>query len=173
MALKFKELMDKMGVPKLIGAYETYPWSAYDDEKDGGTTCSAEVRMGPDADDIEAEIQLMRDEPAQGALPMEQIVVVRVQKKGADDWNVFDLWLKGKPFDKAGTPDWQNKSCNFFRAAVQEIAMDKIPDFERLIARELHDRGGGGDNNRGGGGGKKPKVRGGQLMGTSNKGGGF
>lgn len=172
MSFTFKELMDKLGVPKLIGAYETYPWSTYDEELDGGTTCSAEVRMGAEDDDIEAEIQIVRDAPTDDSLMMEQICLIRGHLKGDNEWDIHDFWLNAKPHDKE-IYDWQGKSCNFFRAVVQDISMNKMPDFDRLIARELHDRGGGGDNNRGSGGGKKPKVRGESLMGMKKGGGGF
>lgn len=60
MRVDLKKLMEKLGVPHVLSPYETCPWYHYDAEK--GVTCSAEVRMGPSGDDIEAEIQLVYDE---------------------------------------------------------------------------------------------------------------
>ena len=61
MRAPIKELMDNLGVGYILSAYETAPWSAYDDDE--GLTCSAEVRMNSDGDEMEAEIQFMHDEP--------------------------------------------------------------------------------------------------------------
>lgn len=171
MRVTLKILMDKLGVGHIMGAYETYPWSAYDTDQD--LTCSAEVRMGPDSDDVEAEIQLMYDTPPEGKLPMEQVCLIRARPVGSDQWTVKEFYLNGKPLEnKEDVYDWESKACNLFYAVVQELALDKIPDIERLIRQEIHSRerkgGHGGD-----GGGKSPKVRGGQVLGNKQGGGGF
>ena len=55
-----EELMEKLGVDRVLSPYESQPWVVYDDEK--GITCSAEVRVGPAYENIETEIQLLFDE---------------------------------------------------------------------------------------------------------------
>jgi hypothetical protein len=85
-------------------------------------------------------------------------------------WTVLDLKIRGAPLEEE-VYNWQEKCCNFFRAAVQEVAMNIIPDFDALIARELTKEKTGDQS--GGGGGKKPKVRGQQLLGIRKGGGGF
>lgn len=60
MRVELKELMEKLGVDYILSAYETRPWFLYDAEK--GITCSAEVRMGPGEEDVQAEIQFLHDE---------------------------------------------------------------------------------------------------------------
>ncbi len=62
MRIALKELMEKLGVGYDLSPYETCPWMYYDDEKQ--ITCSAEVRMGPGASDIEAEVQFLMDDDA-------------------------------------------------------------------------------------------------------------
>lgn len=52
--------MEKLGVDHVMTAYETCPWMYYDEAQ--GITCSAEVRMGTRGDDLEAEVQFIKDE---------------------------------------------------------------------------------------------------------------
>ena len=100
---------------------------------------------------------------------MQQICVIRARVSN-NFWDVVDLRVKGKPFPRE-VFNWQGKSCNFFRAVVQELAMNTMPDIERLLEQELHNNDRAGDQN-GQGGGRKPKVRGAQLMGI-RRGGSF
>ena len=64
MRFELKKLMEKLGVNRVLAPYETQPWFHYDSTK--GITCSAEVRMGPGNEDIEAEIQFLKDEGSEG-----------------------------------------------------------------------------------------------------------
>lgn len=59
MRIELDKLLERLGVSYVLSPYETMPWVHYDEEK--GITCSAEVRMGPTSEDIETEIQLIRD----------------------------------------------------------------------------------------------------------------
>lgn len=52
--------MEKLGVDHVLSPYETQPWMFYHEEK--GITCSAEVRMGTRGEDVEAEVQFIKDE---------------------------------------------------------------------------------------------------------------
>lgn len=60
MRIEIEKLFEQLGVDRVLYPYETQPWFYYDDKQ--GITCSAEVRMGPDGEDIEAEVQLVRDD---------------------------------------------------------------------------------------------------------------
>lgn len=59
MRIEYSELMEKLGVGHNLCAYETRPWFLHDPEL--GVMCSAEVRVGPGVEDIEAEIQFLYD----------------------------------------------------------------------------------------------------------------
>lgn len=153
-----------------MSAYETFPWSSY--EPDTGRTCSAEVRMGTDGDDLEAEVQVMFDEePADGSPLMKQICHIWMTKKSEDEWGVDALMINEVVPEKQ-VYNWEEKCCSFFKAVTVQLAMDRIPDMDDLLKKEMHDRdGSGGNNSRGQGGSKAPKVKADQFLG--NKKGGF
>jgi len=163
-----KELMDRFGVGYEMSAYETFPWSAYDGTK--GVTCSAEVRMNPFGDEIEAEIQMLADEPAPGKSSLDQILFMKATPHVQSKWSVIQLKIKGE--DWVGkTYNWEEKGCNFFRACITELALGNIPDIDALIDREMRDKERFGDQ-RGSGSGKSPKIRPSQLL-DLKKGQGF
>ena len=158
MRVTLKELMDALGVGYELSAYETCPWSVYSSEK--ALTCSAEVRMNHDADEIEAEIQIMHDTP-----PADGNMIVRkfyAMFKPSNDqkWEAKTVAVLDK--DGEGIYDYATKACAFFNACIQELKMDKIPDFEEIYEREItsKERFAGGR----GGGSKSPKVKPGQLL---------
>ncbi len=167
MRLSKKDLMDKLGVGYELGPYETCPWSCYDSES--GNTCSAEVRMDPDGTELEAEVQLMYDTPPEGKLPMEQAFWIRSKPVASTgEWEISELKLNGAPPEDE-IYNWQEKSCNFFSAVVQELQTDTMPDIEELMDVHFHNRERLGDQ-RQGGGGKSPKIQANQLL---KKGSGF
>lgn len=169
MRVTLKDLMDRLAVGVVLGPYETYPWSCYDGEK--GMTCSAEVRMSADADEVEAEIQMMYDAPPAGKAPMEQVCYVQVRPGGTDGlWEVLNLRLKGEPL-KEEVYNWQEKSCTFFAAVARALAAEEIPDIDELIEDIFHNYERFHDQ-YGGGGGKSPKIRPSQLL-DIKKGRGF
>lgn len=163
-----RDLMDKLGIPQMLTAYETYPFNVYDAAK--GLTCSAEARMGMDASEIECEIQIMYDTPPAGKHAMEQVVWFSLKHVvGGAEWDVKEARLKSQPIDRE-LYNWEEKCCNFFGAVVRFLKMDQVPDVEELLEEEFHSRerfGGGGA-----GGGKSPKIKPGQLLGMK-KGQGF
>lgn len=167
MRLTSRDLMDKLGVPHVLTPYETYPFNVYDAAQ--GLTCSAEVRMGMDDDEIEGEIQLMYDTPPAGKPSMQQILWFSVKHAASSvEWETKDARLNGEPIDRT-IYNWEEKCCTFFGAVTRFLKLDQIPDMEELIDEEFHSRerfGGGGA-----GGGKSPKIRPGQLM--NMKKGGF
>ena len=161
MRVTLKELMDNMGVGYVLSAYETCPWAAFDEEQ--GVSCSAEVRMNHDGDEIEAEMQFMRDEPKDGEQAVEQVFWLLAKPATADKWDVKTVKIRGEgdPGDNYG---WMDKAVSFFNACVQELKMDKVPDIDEILAREMKssDRFGAGSV---GGGSKAPKIKPQALMG--------
>lgn len=169
MRITLKELMDKLAVGYVLGPYETCPWSHYDSTR--GQTCSAEVRMGPDSDEVEAEVQLMHDSPPAGKPAIEHSCYIKATPSAGDGtWNVVTLRLKGEPLDKE-IYNWEDKSCQFFAAVVRSLLIEEIPDIDELIEDIFHNYERFHDQ-YGGGGGKSPKIRPSQLL-DVKKGRGF
>jgi hypothetical protein len=166
MRITLAELTDKLGVGYVPGAYETCPWSHYD--VDEGITCSAEIRMGADSDEVEGEIQMMYDEPPEDKSPMEQICYLRAAPMSDGQWTVKTLKIMGAPLEEE-VYDWEGKSCNFFAAVVRTLIREELPDIDELLEAELFTKERLADQRKGGGG-KSPKMRGAQVMGV--KGGG-
>lgn len=160
MKLTFRELMDKLGVPHEITPYETYPFNVYDGGK--GVTCSAEVRMGSDPHEIEAEVQMMFDAPPAGQPPMRQILWFSAKPLLANEWETKDARLNGEPIDRS-IYNWEEKCCAFFGDLARFLKMEEIPDIDALIDEHF----GGKErfyDQHGGGGGKSPKIKPAALM---------
>lgn len=164
MRATLKELLDKLGVGYILSAYETCPWAAYDDEH--GISCSAEVRMNNDGDEIEAEMQLMRDNPTGDEKPIEQVFWLLAKPATSDKWDVKTIKIRGEG-DTEGKYGWTEKAVNFFSSCVQELKMGKVPDIDEILAREMknNERFGGSAQ---GGGSKAPKIKPQALMGMKN-----
>lgn len=170
MKVSRKELMEKLGVGRDLNPYETAPW--YHHDEDEGIACSAEVRTGGDGAEVEAELQLMYDDPAPGKPEVEQIIWIRAKEKMLGQFDVTDLYIRRE--DKAGSIyNWEEKCCNFFRACVREVKAGRIPDIDMLLAREMREGGVWGDK-MGDGSSKSPKINTTNLMhDMKNKGQGF
>lgn len=189
MRVELQKLLEKLGVGHVLAPYETYPWAYYDSQK--GVTCSAEVRMGPGGDDVEAEIQLVYDEgkepppepPANaengegqasgtggnagngGQIAGGPVQIMRMRALPADGlWSPKDLRVKGQIYVNE-IHNWEEKGCNFFRACVEALQMSVLPNIEELIERELSDDDGFGGGRRGRIGRKAPKIKPAQLLG--------
>lgn len=166
MRIALKELLEKFGVRHVLSPYETQPWFFYDEAK--GQTCSAEVRMGPGAADLEAEIQLLKDEDidesSAGFGGREQIMIMRIKPTLQGLWAPESLFVKGKEYTNE-IHDWEGKGCSFFRACIQAMQMNQMPDFDELIKREFPDDDWGGGGSRGKIGRKAPKIKPAQLLG--------
>lgn len=160
MRATLKELMDKLGVGYELGPYSTCPWSAYDSEK--GVTAMAEVRMNNEGDEVEAEIQFLYDEPKAGKT-VEQMAFISSKPVVGAQWSPTIFRIKSKD-ETQNLYDWEDKCCNFFRACIQDIKMDIVPDIDEIAEREL-----GGDERfrdaRQGGGSKAPKIKPQALLG--------
>lgn len=162
MRIPLKDLLQKLGVNRVLSAYETHPWFLYDEDK--AITCSAEVRMGPGLADLEAEIQFLYDDPekAEKTNP-EQIMIMRALPMPDGVWQPKSLTVQGKPLsDTLG--GWEEKGCNFFLACIQSIQMGELPDIEELVSKELPNEG-DGDGRRGRIGRKSPKINPQALLG--------
>lgn len=167
MRARLKDFMEQMGVGAVLEPYGTRPWVVYNSEK--SCTCNAEVRMGPDLDEVEAEIQISYDHSEPGKPSMEQIYWMRARPDVADAWTPVELRVKGN--DPTRTiPDWETKCCRLFRACVQVLQTGEIPDFDALIAEEMNDK--GGRTTMRGGSSKAPKIKPAALL-DMKKGGGF
>lgn len=158
MRLPLSEFLQKLGVGYVLGSYETCPWSASDNTL--GKTCSAEVRMNPDASEIEAELQIFYEIPEAGKPSIEQILWLKAIPH-QEKWDVTDLRIKREDW-RGRMYGWEEKCCNFFRACVIELEQGRIPDIEALLEKEMKDneRFGGGR----GGGGKSPRIKPAQLL---------
>ncbi len=166
MRISLKELMDMMGVGEIPGPYQAFPWSCYDADK--AVTCSAEVRMGPDEDEVESEIQMMYDDPPEGTPPVEQTCYMKAGHSQDGQWSVTILRIRGEPFG-ADIYNWEEKSCHFFAAVVRSLQAEEIPDIDELIEEAFHSE--RLADQYGGGGGKSPKIKPGQLLDMKQKGG--
>lgn len=162
MRVPLKELLQKLGVNRVLSAYETNPWLLYDEERE--ITCSAEVRMGPGAADMEAEIQFLYDDPeaAQVTNP-QQIMIMRALPSNDGLWSPKSLSVQGKPLSET-LGGWEEKGCSFFLACIQALQMGDLPDIEALVEKELPDEDEGGGR-RGRIGRKSPKVNPSALLG--------
>ncbi len=180
---KLDKFLEKLAVNYVLSPYETMPWSYYDEDR--GITCSAEVRMGPDYEDIEAEIQFLYDDPPEeedenagdsdntGQAPAhktiiidgrEQILWMRAEPAMEDVWTPKLLRIKGKNYVNE-FHEWEEKGCEFFCSCVQSIQMHEIPDIDQLIDDKMKDDSWGGGGRRGKIGKKSPKIKPAQLLG--------
>ena len=192
MRVELEELLQKLGVNYILAPYETMPWVHYDEEK--GITCSAEVRMGPTAEDIEAEIQLLRDEDATddegeeeggGIGSMEipdpneqkseganivppggrkQVLWMRADAAVQNQWGPKLLRVNDKNYVNE-FHNWEGKGCDLFRSTIESLQMGEIPDFDDLIDENMQDDSMYGGGRRGRIGRKSPNVKPGQLLG--------
>lgn len=177
---KLEKLLELLAVNYVLSPYETMPWSHYDETK--GITCSAEVRMGPDYEDVEAEIQFFYDDkedeegsdgtgenagPAKSPIigGRQQILWMRGTPVTDDLWAPKILRVQGKSYVNE-FHGWEDKGCEFFRNCVQALQMGEIPDIDEMVESTMRDDSwGGGRGKRGRVGKKSPKIKPAQLLG--------
>ncbi|NCT40168.1 MAG: hypothetical protein GW778_00700 [Alphaproteobacteria bacterium] len=192
MRVTLEELLQKLGVNYVLSPYETMPWVHYDEAK--GITCSAEVRMGPTSEDVEAEIQLLRDEDSEddeegekggGVGSMEipdpneikseganivapggrkQVLWMRADAAVQSQWGPKLLRINDKSYVNE-FHDWEGKGCDLFRATIESLQMGEIPDFDNLIDENMQEDSLYGGGRRGRIGRKSPNIKPGQLLG--------
>lgn len=181
MRVELKELLEKLGVDRELSPYETQPWFYYDSEQ--GISCSAEVRMGPDNEDLEAELQFLYDEPQEEEIEEKdeetgeskgtgemrsfihrQIMLMRAKPAAENQWGPKQLFVKGENYtNKFG--GWEEKACEFFQSCISSMLMSELPEIDELIEKQLSDDGGRGGGRRGRIGKKSPNIKPGQLLG--------
>ncbi len=149
MRVELKKLMETLGVGHVLSPYETYPWYLYDSVK--GVTCSAEVRMGPGGEDVEAEIQLLYDEgrapepPVPGAqAPIPEKPAERKYSDSYDDY----LSPSSRGETKTGSTDTAGSGGNagggggmLSGGPVQIMRMRVLPTDGQWTPKELRIKG--------------------------------
>lgn len=168
MRVEYKEIMNLLGVGYELSPYETRPWYMYHEEK--GIQCSAEVRAGPGAEDLEAEIQFIyddREEDEEGGdeerpVGLVQIMLLRILPLRDKLWTPTFFIVKGEVYH-AKIYDWEKRACEFFLNCIQDIQMNELPDIDEMIDDQLSDSKGRGG--RGKIGKKAPKVNPSALLG--------
>ncbi len=168
MEFPIKKLMDLLGVDHVLLAYETQPWLYYDEEK--AVTCSAEVRMGPGAEDMEVEIQFFKDdeEDSEGSASggREQIMIMHIVPV-KEKWKPQTLTIKDKSYVNE-IYNWEEKGCNFFRACIEAMQMSVLPNIDELIEKEMVDDDMFGGGGRGKIGRKSPTIKPENILGNKN-----
>lgn len=130
--------MERLGVGHILSAYETRPWFLYDEEQ--MISCSAEVRIGPGMQDVEAEIQFLHENPETEKDPVEQILLMRILPMRDNLWTPKFLIVRGVDYVNK-VHDWEARGCNFFKACIAVIQMGELPNIDELLEEELDDEG--------------------------------
>ncbi len=155
MGIELKELLENLSVEHIMTPYETCPWTAYEEEKE--ITCSAEVRMDADGQELEAEIDIVREQAEGDEKPFEQLFAIKFKPSLSGKWEPKMLKIKGKDWEDLFY-DWDKKACELFSACVQEVKMEKTPDFDALLAKIMKESA-KFSGVKGGSGGKAHKVQ--------------
>lgn len=166
MKVPLYDLLQALSVDHVLGPYETCPWSAYD--SGNGLTASAEVRMNPESNEIEAEVQLVYDTPPAGTPSVEHLLFLHARPSLNDKWSP-DLLRIRKDVQTNKVSEWDRRGCELFSACVQAMMRNEIPDFDDLFERifAVADRYGSGTA---GGSGRKPSIKPEQLMDPTKRG---
>ena len=155
MRVEYKDLMEKLGVGRELMPYETQPWYVYDADK--GITCSAEVRVGPGATDVELEIQFLHDDgndedegdsDGGGYSGPEQVMMMRFLPSRDEIWTEKLMFVKGEDYANK-IYNWGERGCEFFCSCIGAVQMGELPDIDELIKTDLTDSKGGRGGRRG------------------------
>lgn len=195
MRINLEDLMEKLGVGRVLTPYEAEPWLVYDEAR--GITCSAEVRVGPGYDDIETEIQFLYDEYEEGIFDPDEEDDKAAGAAGGEGGGESGMPPKPKNLIINGRqqimlmrikpsfeshwatsdllvkgvnyynkfPNWDEKGCDFFRSAIEALQMGELPDIDELIESQLMDDSEWGSGRRGRIGRKSPKANPAALLG--------
>jgi hypothetical protein len=144
MRVELKKLMETLGVGHVLSPYETFPWFHYDSVK--GVTCSAEVRMGPGGDDIEAEIQFLYDEGRAPEPPLPAAQAPVPETPPPKKYETYDDFLSpsqtrhdAKPAAPAGPPPISGEV--FTGGPIQIMRMRALPTEGLWEPKELRVKG--------------------------------
>jgi len=97
----------------------------------------------------------------------QQIFLIRILPTRDGLWSPNLMLVKGEDFVNK-IHDWEGRGCDFFRACIEALQMEELPDIEALIEQELEDSSRGGRGKRGKIGKKSPKVKPAALMGMKH-----
>jgi hypothetical protein len=153
-----EKILQHLAVGRVLSPYETMPWVHYDEATN--CTCSAEVRMGSDGRDIEAEVQLLGDDDSDDGSDdggLQQMLWLRAQPVTDNMWEIKGLLVKGKSYVNE-FHGWEEKGCRFFCSCVESIRMEEIPDFEALVGSTMVDDAAKGGGSSGRIGRKSPNI---------------
>ena len=168
MKASLEEMIHELSVPRVLQPYEDHLWTYYDGDE--GVTCIAEVRLSGESREMEAEMQVMYDTPPEDGLPIKQIMQMKAVQDIPGQFSVKKCTVMDEDMVENGY-NWGGRSCKFWRACIECLEREELPDFEYLRDTEMEDDGMYGDQ-LGDGGGRSPKVRAGNLLGMK-KGSGF
>ncbi len=157
MRVTYKELMEKLGIDYELAPYETKPWFLYDEET--AITCSAEVRIGPGIQDVEAEIQFLHEEQEDdeesdsegesgGGIQIKQILLMRFEPSKDQVWAEKSMFVKSENYNNK-IHNWGERGCNFFVSCISALQMGELPEIDEMIEKDLTDKQGGGRGRRG------------------------
>ncbi len=162
MRVSLNELLKKLGIEEELAPYESRFWFHSDDSE--ALSCSAEVRMGPENTDLEAEIQLLQQNVSEGQKPQEQVLIMRALPVTKTEWGPKYLIIQGHNYTNEFY-DWEGKGCAFFTDCIQSLQMGEIPDFDELVDKHMQDDERSGRGKRGKIGRKSPSVNPNTLLG--------
>lgn len=166
MRATLQELCDKLGLDHVPMAYESVPLSLYDETK--GMTASAEVRMGDNQAELDAEILAIHDLPPEDGLSVNVIMNMNVRPKQDGRWTPQSFMVKGEDY-AAKIGNWEERACEFYNKICLCMKRGEMPDFEEMIGDILDS--GNYDGRRGGGTSRKsPKIKPAQVLGIKQGG---
>lgn len=154
--MNLKDILDKMGVPYVMGPYETKLWTHTDPEKE--ITVSADIAMNPDGDELESQIVFFYEKPPEGKKSTDLVFKSVARPKTQEKWGFARLDVNGENFMEK-VPDWEKNTCDFFRVCCQVIQKGEIPDIEEILDDEFFKGGRYRSGRGGGGGGRKMAMK--------------
>ena len=166
MPMDLKIFMEKLGVGYTLHPYETCPWSHYDPETQ--TTANAAVAVNSDGDEVECELLIIRDNPADDAPPIDFALWMKIVPYSGAQWKLSALKVHGEDYINK-TYDVENNACDVFRHCVSAIGREEIPDIDKIMKKEFYKGSQGGQRGGSGGGKKSPNVKPEQMPGMGRK----
>jgi hypothetical protein len=157
--MNLKQLCDALGLDKLLGPLDSDINQCFDDEE-GGRTCSAELRMNADANELEADVQLFYDDPDDDEIPpFQQIMLMQARPKKDGGWEIISVFVKDENMTGKFS-GWAESAMALYTAITHSLKQDEIPDIDALIDEHMDGEDGRpGRAGRRGGGRKNPKFK--------------
>lgn len=146
------KIVNKLGVPRTLRPYETYPVDFFDEEKDLNFT--ATISLTGNEKHIFAEIQITQFVEGQELPKFNQVFFMCAQREKSDHYYTHVMRVMGRPVNTGQHKGWYDKGCRFFNQCVNHIRKGILPDFDMLyqsiFGRAADGRGGysGGSSSR-------------------------